>query len=334
MDDIVNKMNEINTVTRGKTCIDAYRRHRYCLDVGDGCGTSKYADVGRKRRFQPRFPLFPLDRLDEGGFFAADIRACSSLHEDVEVVAGVAGVLADQPGLVSLGYGDLHVGRLVVKFTAYVDVSGAGSHGAAGDQAALHELVRIVAQNLAVLTGPWLALVAVNHQILGPTVGRLVHEGPLHPGGKAGPATASQARNLDFIDDPVGTLVYYFLGLVPIAAAHRALQPPVMSAVQVREDAILIGQGPSLFLREEKKRDRHRLALVSFVLVVLETRQGHLEIFKVGNMEMWRGDSGEQTSRNSLTFPSGAASANVLCCWLLKLDPRRPADTAQIYLIT
>lgn len=225
-----------------------YRRHCYSLDVGDGRRAPEHADVGWERRLQSRFPLFPLEGFNKSSFLAADVRARSSLHEDVEIVAGVTGVLPDQTGLVSLGYRNLHVGRLVVKFTAYVDVSGAGSHSATGDQAALHELVRIVAQDLAILAGPRLTLIGVDHQILGPAVGRLVHEGPFHPGGKAGPTAAPQAGNLDLIDDPIGALVYYFLGLVPVAAAHGALQPPVMSAVQIREDAVLIGQETPSFL--------------------------------------------------------------------------------------
>jgi hypothetical protein len=44
------------------------------------------------------------------------------VHEDVKVVARAARVLADEPGLVGLVDGDLHVGRLVVELAADVDV--------------------------------------------------------------------------------------------------------------------------------------------------------------------------------------------------------------------
>lgn len=43
-------------------------------------------------------------------------------------------------------------------------------------------------------------------------------------------------------DNPVGALQQYFLGFVPVAARHRTLESPVMSAIQVREDSVSVRQ--------------------------------------------------------------------------------------------
>ena len=127
------------------------------------------------------------------------------MHEYVKVVAGAARIFADEARLVGLVDGHLHVGRLVVEFASNVNVGGSGAHGTASNEAALDELVRIVSHDLAILAGARLAFVSVYDQIFGPTVGRLVHEAPLEAAGKAGAASASQARRFHFIDDPVGS---------------------------------------------------------------------------------------------------------------------------------
>ena len=54
------------------------------------------------------------------------------------------------------------------------------------------QLVRVVAHDLSVLAGSWLALVGVDDEVLGPAVVRLVHEAPLHTGGEAGTAAAAE----------------------------------------------------------------------------------------------------------------------------------------------
>ena len=43
-----------------------------------------------------------------------------------------------------------------------------GVHGAPGHQTAFHQCVGVVAHDLAILTGPWLAFVSVHHQVLRP----------------------------------------------------------------------------------------------------------------------------------------------------------------------
>ncbi len=135
--------------------------------------------------------------------FATNVRSRSSMHEDIEIVAGAACILADEASLVGLVDGHLHIGRLVVELTTNVNVGSAGAHGTSRDQTALDELVRIVTHDLAILARARLALVGIDHQILWSTVRRLVHEAPLESGREAGATATSQTRGLDLVDDPV-----------------------------------------------------------------------------------------------------------------------------------
>merc|ERR1719295_1994712 len=211
------------------------RRHGDRLDVGDGSRATEHANVGREWRLQPWLSLLSLEALDEGGLLSADVGAGAAVDEDVEVVSASARVLTQESLVVGLFDGHLEVGGLVVELSPDVDVSGSGSHGPTRNQ-----LVGVVSHNLSVLASARLSLVGVDDQVLGPAVVRLVHEGPLHAGGKSGAAAAPQARNFDLVDDPVGSLQHDLLRLVPVAPGHGTFDPPVMSAVQVLEDPVLI----------------------------------------------------------------------------------------------
>ena len=71
-------------------------RHGHGLDVGDGGGAAEDADVSGEWRLQSRLALLALEGLDERGLLAADVGAGAAVHEDVKVVAGAAGVLAQE----------------------------------------------------------------------------------------------------------------------------------------------------------------------------------------------------------------------------------------------
>src|SRR5436305_13446195 len=71
-------------------------------------------------------------------------------------------------------------------------------------------------------------------------VGLLGHERPLQPCGKTGSAPSTQARRLHLIDDPIAPLLEDGLGALPGTARARPLKGPVMQAVQIGEDAVLV----------------------------------------------------------------------------------------------
>lgn len=135
------------------------------LDVGDSGRASEKTDSSGERGFETGLAGLSLEGLDEGGLLTADVGTGTTVDEDVEVVSGVAGVLANQSILVCLVDGVLENGSLVNELAADVDVGGGGVHRSAGDEAALDKLVGILSHNLAVLAGSGLALIGVDDQI-------------------------------------------------------------------------------------------------------------------------------------------------------------------------
>src|ERR1700722_4022071 len=161
-------------------------------------------------------------------------------HVEVERPA-VDVVLADQLGLIGLIDRGLKMLALADELAAHIDVAGMRAHREACDQTALDQQMRIVPHDLAVLAGAGLGLVGIDDEIARPAVfGFLRHEGPLHPGRESGAATAAQARRLHLVDGPVTSLVDDRLGAIPGAPSLRALQAPVMEAVKVLVDAVLV----------------------------------------------------------------------------------------------
>jgi hypothetical protein len=161
------------------------------------------------------------------------------VNVDVEIVA-VLVVLADQTGVICLVDRCLQALALTDELAAHIDVSSDRTHGETGDQAALDQRVRIVAQDFTVFTGARFGFVGIDDEIRRTAVGFLRHEGPFQAGRETRTAAATQTAVLHFLDYPVATLVQKTLGVVPLAAFLRAFQPPVVKAVDVGEDTILI----------------------------------------------------------------------------------------------
>src|ERR1700740_2498262 len=130
---------------------------------------------------------------------------------------------------------------LADKFAAHVDITGMRIHREACDQTALDQKMRVVPHDLAVLAGAGFGLVGIDHEIAGTAVRRLLrHERPFQPGRNPGPAASAQPRSLHLGDDPVAALVDDRLGAVPSASAARAFETPVLEAVEIAEDAVLV----------------------------------------------------------------------------------------------
>ena len=151
---------------RGAAAADG-RRHSDGLDVGDGRGTAEEADGGREGRLQSRLARLAFERFDERGFFAANVGAHAAVDEDVKVIAGSAGVLADEAGFVGFLDGALEDGGFVVEFTADVDVGSAAVHGASRNETAFDELVWVFAHDLAVFAGAGFAFIGVDNEVAG-----------------------------------------------------------------------------------------------------------------------------------------------------------------------
>ena len=217
------------------------------FDIVDGGRASVEPDIGREWWLQARLALLAFQAFEQRGLFAADIGAGAMRDIDIERPA-VDIVLADQLGLIGLVNRGLQMFALPDEFAADVNVTGMGAHREARDQTALDEEMRIVPHDLAVLAGPGFGFIGVDHEIARPSVGGFLgHERPFQPGRKAGPAAPAQAGGFHLADDPVAALVDDTLGAVPGAAPARALEAPIVQAVEVLEDAILVVEHDQIF---------------------------------------------------------------------------------------
>ena len=97
---------------------------------------------------------------------------------EVEIPTGTGGVLAQKARVIGFVDGALQRLALADVFTADVDIAGVGVHRERGDETAFDQRVRIMAHDLAVLAGARFGFVGVDHQIGGPPVAFLGHEGP------------------------------------------------------------------------------------------------------------------------------------------------------------
>src|SRR5262249_40276857 len=92
------------------------------------------------------------------------------------------------------------------------------------------------------LASAGLGFVGIDDEVRRPAIGLLRHEGPFHAGRETGAATAAQFRLLDLFDDIVLAELHQGLGIVPDAAALGAGQTPIVLAIEIAEDAILVFQ--------------------------------------------------------------------------------------------
>ena len=100
------------------------------------------------------------------------------------------------------------------------------AHREAGDQAALDQLVRIVADDVAILAGAGLAFVGIDDQVVRPPSDCFGMNDHFSPVGKPRAAAAAQAGRLHLVDDRIAPVLQDRLGAVPVAARARARQAP------------------------------------------------------------------------------------------------------------
>src|ERR1700683_2270864 len=178
------------------------------------------------------------------------------VDDDVEIPA-VDVVLPDELRLKGLLDCRLQPLALADEFAAYVDVAIVHTHGAAGDQAAFDQQMRIVAHDLTVLAGTGLGLVGIDHEVMRPARRFLRHERPFQSGWKADAAAATLARGLAFVDQTLAAFGENILGAVPGAAGAGCIELPAVMAVEILEDAVLIGEH-FISLSPHRSADRSR----------------------------------------------------------------------------
>src|SRR6516164_307249 len=219
------------------------RYDRNCLDIVDSCRAAVEADLGRERWFEPRLPLAPFEAFEQSRLLAADIGASAAMQVDIERPAGAARILADQTCLVGFVDRRLQTLCLIRELTANIDVAGVHPHPDRGEQTALHQLLGVVTKDITVLAGPRLALIGIDAEV-SRAVALLRHKGPLQPGRKTRAAATAQPGFLDLFDDPVASLEDQLLRSIPIAASPGTRELPIVEAIQIGENPVLVGKHP------------------------------------------------------------------------------------------
>jgi len=178
-------------------------------DAGEGFGV---VDRGRfavqtkgrgKRRLEARLAFLALDGFQQGGFFAADVGAIAEMIMQVEAEIRAQDVVAEIAGGARQLAGLFHALVGLENFAMHIVVAGLDPHRIGGDRHALDEQMRVVAQDVPVLAGAWLALVGIADDIFVPGV-IFRHEAPLQPGREARTAASAQCRQLDFGNNRIG----------------------------------------------------------------------------------------------------------------------------------
>ena len=174
------------------------RHGRQRLDVvHDGRLRVEALDRG-ERRPDARHAALALERFEQRGLLAADVRARAAVHDDVEVEARAEDVLAEE-ALARARRRSRAIEPFVAEreLAAQVDEREVALDRVRRDRDALDELVRIALDEHAVLERRRLAFVGVHHEVARERVGR--QERPLLRGREAGAAAAAQPRHLHLL---------------------------------------------------------------------------------------------------------------------------------------
>ena len=147
---------------------------------------------GGKRRLHARQATFSFERLQQGGFLPANIRAGSSMHPDINPHAGALNVFADVACPAGLCDRLLEDPRSQDKLAPYINVGRFGSNRVTGQNDPFQHLVRITLDKLTVFKRAGLAFVGIAAEITG-TLIILGEETPFDPSGEAGAATTPEA---------------------------------------------------------------------------------------------------------------------------------------------
>lgn len=78
------------------------------------------------------------------------------MDNHIEIVATIAGVLAQETFSISFVHSPLELSNLIPKLSSDVDVRLACSHGKSNDQGSFHKLVGVVPHDLSIFASTWL----------------------------------------------------------------------------------------------------------------------------------------------------------------------------------
>ena len=178
------------------------RRHvAQRLDVVDQRRPLVQALVGGERRLQARVAALALQRVQQAGLLAADVRAGAAVQHQRDGVLGAEDAVAQVAAVVGLADRRVEDLGLELVLAADEDERAVGARGHRADDAALDQQVRVLLHQQAVLERARLGLVRVAaevlvHRALGQEAGLLAHR-------EAGAAASAQPGVLQLVQQLV-----------------------------------------------------------------------------------------------------------------------------------
>mmetsp|Transcript_32190 Transcript_32190/g.45769 ORF Transcript_32190/g.45769 Transcript_32190/m.45769 type:complete len:305 (-) Transcript_32190:35-949(-) len=215
-------------------------RDSNCLNVGNSGWASENTHASWKRWLETWLTLSTLQGFNESGLLSANVGTGTTVEVDIEVISRSRRVLSDQAGSVRFVDGLIEHNSLVKVLSTDVNIGSTSSHGITSQQTTLYQLVWVLSHNFTVLTCSRLGFIGVDDQKGGSSVGFLGHEGPLETGWESSTSASTETGVLDLLDDPIGTHPHDFLRHVVITALQGVGQTPILFAIQVGENTVLI----------------------------------------------------------------------------------------------
>ncbi len=208
------------------------------LDVVDDRGLLPVAVRDRIRRAVTRHAALALERLDQRGFLAADVRARADVDPDVEVETGLpADAVAEQFRFAAPFERRLERVEQVAVLAAQVQEAVAGADRVGGHRHAVEHEVGVAREQHTVLERAGLALVGIADHVARETR-RVPACLPLDAGREARAAAAAQVRALDLLERRDRALRRADVCFAPRALVGRTLGPATGAALQRRADRI------------------------------------------------------------------------------------------------
>ena len=207
------------------------------LDVVDQRRPLVEALVGREGGLQARVAALALQRVEQAGLLAADVRAGAAVDDHREGGVGAEDLLAHEPGGARFGERGVEDVGLQHVLTPDVDERARRAGGVGGDHDPLEQHVRGLLHQLAVLEGAGLGLVGVAHQVLvHPALGQ---ERDLLAHLKAGPPAPAQGGGFELVQHRFGRHRQRLAQRLVAAAAFVHLQGVQAGLVDAVEEELV-----------------------------------------------------------------------------------------------
>ena len=174
------------------------------LDVVDHRGPAPGSGLAGERRLRPGVGAFPLQRIDQSRFLAADVAPRPRMHRDVEIEPAAIDIRPQPAGFAGLVNGPVqHPGGLHV-FTPQKNIALPGIIGPGSEDHPLNQQMGLLLHQQPVLEGARLHFISITDQVAPGHVTPLQRQAPLDTGGKTGAAPATHIGVFDKGDDALG----------------------------------------------------------------------------------------------------------------------------------